>query len=97
MNCWVCNAELIWGGDHDIEEENENNMLKDLDSQLEKIIEKTEKYKIETMFNDKKDHFNCFLEIHAGAGGTEAQDWAMMLQRMYFRWAEKKGFSVKLI
>ena len=79
------------------EEENENNMLKDLDSQLEKIIEKTEKYKIETMFDDKKDYFNCFLEIHAGAGGTEAQDWAMMLQRMYFRWAEKKGFSVKLI
>ena len=79
------------------QEENENNLLEDLGGQLDKIIEKAEKYKIETMFKEKKDYFNCFLEIHAGAGGTEAQDWAMMLQRMYFRWAEKKGFSVKLI
>ncbi len=79
------------------EEENEHNLLDDLDWQLDKIIKKAEKYKIETMFKEKKDYFNCFLEIHAGAGGTEAQDWAMMLQRMYFRWAEKKGFAVKLI
>ena len=79
------------------QEESENNFLEDLDGQLDQIIEKAEKYKIETMFKEKKDYFNCFIEIHAGAGGTEAQDWAMMLQRMYFRWAEKKGFSVKLI
>ena len=38
--------------------------------------------------NDEADHFNAFLEIHAGAGGTESQDWAQMLQRMYVRWAE---------
>ena len=78
-------------------QENEENLLKDLEVQLDKIILKCEKFKIQTMFDDKKDYFDCFLEIHAGAGGTEAQDWAMMLQRMYFRWAEKKGFSVKLI
>ena len=78
-------------------QENEENLLKDLEIQLDKIMLKCEKFKIQTMFDDKKDYFDCFLEIHAGAGGTEAQDWAMMLQRMYFRWAEKKGFSVKLI
>ena len=54
------------------------------------LIIKSTKYKIETMFSNQNDFSNCFLEIHAGAGGTEAQDWALMLQRMYFRWAEKK-------
>ena len=47
--------------------------------------------------NDEADHFNTFLEIHAGAGGTESQDWAEMLQRMYIRWAEsQKNCKVSL-
>ena len=41
--------------------------------------------------NDEADHYNAFLEIHAGAGGTESQDWAEMLQRMYIRWAESQN------
>ena len=41
-----------------------------------------------TLMNDEADQNNSFLEIHAGAGGTESQDWAEMLQRMYVRWAE---------
>ncbi len=77
--------------------ENDNNLIKELDNSLDDLIIKSSKYKIETMFSDKNDFSNCFLEIHAGAGGTEAQDWALMLQRMYFRWAEKKGFKVKII
>ena len=40
--------------------------------------------------NDEADYFNTFLEIHAGAGGTESQDWAEMLQRMYIRWADSQ-------
>ena len=79
------------------ESENDNDLIKELDNSLDKLIVKSTKYKIETMFSDKNDFSNCFLEIHAGAGGTEAQDWAFMLQRMYFRWAEKKGFKVKII
>ena len=70
--------------------ENDNDLIKELDNSLDDLIIKSNKYKIETMFSDKNDFSNCFLEIHAGAGGTEAQDWALMLQRMYFRWAEKK-------
>ena len=77
--------------------ENDNDLIKELDNSLDVLIIKSNKYKIETMFSDKNDFSNCFLEIHAGAGGTEAQDWALMLQRMYFRWAEKKGFKVKII
>ena len=79
------------------ESENDNDLIKELDNSLDDLIIKSSKYKIETMFSDKNDFSNCFLEIHAGAGGTEAQDWALMLQRMYFRWAEKKGFKVKII
>ena len=79
------------------ESENDNDLIKELDDSLDTLILKSSKYKIETMFSDKNDFLNCFLEIHAGAGGTEAQDWALMLQRMYFRWAEKKGFKVKII
>ncbi len=47
--------------------------------------------------NEEPDQNNSFLEIHAGAGGTESQDWAKMLQRMYVRWAESKGFDISLL
>ena len=46
---------------------------------------------------DPADNNNAFLEIHAGAGGTESQDWAEMLQRMYIRWAEKNNSKVSLL
>ena len=79
------------------ESENDSDLIKELNNSLDNLIVKSSKYKIETMFSNQNDFSNCFLEIHAGAGGTEAQDWALMLQRMYFRWAEKKGFKVKII
>ena len=79
------------------ESENDSDLIKELDNSLDDLIIKSSKCKIEIMFSHKNDFSNCFLEIHAGAGGTEAQDWAFMLQRMYFRWAEKKGFNVKII
>ena len=50
-----------------------------------------------TLMNDEVDQNNSFLEIHAGAGGTESQDWAEMLQRMYVRWAESKEFDISLL
>ena len=49
------------------------------------------------MLSGEADSNNCYIEIHAGAGGTEAQDWALMLQRMYSRWSEKRGFVVSSI
>ena len=79
------------------ESENDSDLIKELNNSLDNLIIKSSKYKIETMFSNQNDFSNCFLEIHAGAGGTEAQDWSLMLQRMYFRWAEKKGFKVKII
>ena len=77
--------------------EDDPGLITELDNLTTELIEKCEQQKLISMFSKKNDLLNCFLEIHAGAGGTEAQDWAMMLQRMYFRWGEKRGFNVKII
>lgn len=60
---------------------------------LEKAVAKLE---FKRMFNQPMDSANCFLEIQAGAGGTEAQDWASILERMYLRYGERQGFKVEL-
>lgn len=63
--------------------------LADLEAQLAKL-------EFRRMFSGKHDPDNCFLDIQSGSGGTEAQDWASMLMRMYLRWGEAKGFSPEL-
>ena len=55
------------------------------------------KLEIETLLSGEADANNCFLEVHAGAGGTESQDWAQMLLRMYLRWIETSGYKVEWI
>ena len=49
------------------------------------------------LLNGPHDKLDCILEVHSGAGGTEACDWAMMLYRMYMRWCEKKNYKVELL
>ena len=56
-----------------------------------------EELKLETLLTEPYDKNNALLTLHAGAGGTEAQDWVQMLLRMYTRWAEKKGFTIKIL
>lgn len=63
-------------------------------NELENIITKTE---IEVMLSGEQDSSNAIVSIHPGAGGTESQDWASMLYRMYLRWSERKGFKVELL
>ena len=63
-------------------------------SQMEKDIEKLE---FRRMFSGEMDHANAFLDIQSGSGGTEAQDWAEMILRMYLRWGEAHGFKTELI
>ena len=63
----------------------------------EKLLEQSTKIRYFNLMNDVADHNSAFLEIHAGAGGTESQDWAEMLQRMYIRWAENNGSKVSLL
>jgi peptide chain release factor 2 len=63
---------------------------------VEGIEKEVSRLEFKRMFNQPMDSSNCYLEIQAGAGGTEAQDWASMLERMYMRYAERKGFKVTL-
>lgn len=76
-------------GDEELIEESENKLL-----ELEKELNK---YSIQRMLSGEYDEADAFLTINAGAGGTDAQDWANMLLRMYIRWAENRGWKVELI
>jgi peptide chain release factor 2 len=64
---------------------------------LTKLDQEVQRQSIEALLSGEADGMNTYLEVHAGAGGTEAQDWAQILFRMYLRWAERRGFRVKLI
>ena len=64
---------------------------------LEEMQEKVEKLEFQRMFSGEMDANACFLDIQAGSGGTEAQDWADMLLRMYLRWAERRGWETDLV
>ena len=68
-----------------------------LDSEIKKINAAVQKLSFVKIFNGKSDNCNAFLDIQAGSGGTEAQDWAEMLLRMYTRWGEKHNFDVEPI
>ena len=78
-------------------EEGNLQVQKEVLQNIKNLRIEVKKNEIKCFLSNEADPLNCYIEIHAGAGGTEAQDWALMLQRMYFRWAEKKGFKVKII
>jgi len=71
--------------------------IHDIDEQLAKIRGTVEKLEFQRMFAGEMDRHNAFLDIQAGSGGTEAQDWAEMLLRMYLRWGESRGFETELL
>ena len=71
--------------------------LDDIDGELGTVSERLAKLEFRRMFQGEQDAANAYLEIQAGSGGTEAQDWAEMLLRMYLRWGEKRGFGAELI
>ena len=75
--------------------EPDEEMAKDIIKGTNNIKKKVEKFEIETLFSGKYDNNNAIITIHPGAGGTESQDWAEMLYRMYTRWATKNEFEIK--
>ncbi len=77
--------------------EKDEDTLHDLIKDSEKILNDSNNVRYLNLMNNEADSNSAFLEIHAGAGGTESQDWAMMLQRMYIRWAENKNLKVILL
>ncbi len=81
-------TELAEEGENVLEEIKRN--LADFDNELEE-------FRLKTLFDEEDDHRNAILTIHPGAGGTESQDWAQMLLRMYLRYAERKGFEATIL
>ena len=78
-------------------EENDDSSVEEVVSETDFIESEAEKKRIEVLLSGPYDKNNAILSFHPGAGGTEAQDWASMLYRLYTRWGEKHGFNVKLI
>lgn len=76
-------------------EEEDESLLEEAESEVEAVKENLEKQRLQTLLTGEYDKNNAILTFHAGSGGTEAQDWAEMLYRMYTRWAEAHGFKVK--
>ena len=72
-------------------------LIKESDSSLLELETQLEKYDIQMMLSGEYDEADAFLSINAGAGGTDAQDWASMLLRMYVRWAERRGWKTELV
>ncbi|MGE5350863.1 MAG: peptide chain release factor 2, partial [Acidobacteriota bacterium] len=86
---------------HDIIElarsENDDSFQGDIQSEIEALRETLENLEFKNMLSGKDDDKNCILTIHSGAGGTEAQDWAEMLMRMYLRYGEQNGFKMTVL
>ncbi|MEE2655634.1 MAG: peptide chain release factor 2 [Pseudomonadota bacterium] len=77
------------------EADSDDGVLDEADVILEDLRIRVAKHELETLLSGEADSNDCFLEIHAGAGGTESQDWAQMLARMYVRWAEAHNYKVE--
>ena len=79
------------------EAEGDTGMVADAEGAVEGLQKRAEQLRLQSMLSGEADGNDSFLEIHAGAGGTESQDWASMLFRMYMRWAERHGYKLQLI
>ena len=77
--------------------ENDQLVIKDCSKKIDDLLKITKKIEIKCFLSEKNDHLDTYLEIHAGAGGTESQDWANMLRRMYLKWGEKNKYKFELI
>jgi len=78
-------------------EEKDEQVICDLASELEQLSSDVKLEELKMMLSSEQDPMNAIMSIHAGAGGTEAQDWVEMLLRMYLRWAEKRNFKTSII
>jgi peptide chain release factor 2 len=79
------------------EAEGDADVQRDAENTIYALQKKAAQMELESLLSGEADHNDCYLEVNAGAGGTEAQDWASMIFRMYSRWAEQHGYKVSLI
>ena len=87
------NVELIAMG----EEEGDADIIAEAEAALASLQKTAARMQIETLLSGEADANDCYVEVHSGAGGTESQDWALMLLRMYQRWGERRKFKVEMI
>ena len=87
------NIELIELG----EEEGDQSIIADAEAAIRALLAESKARQVETLLSGEADGNDTYVEVHAGAGGTESQDWANMLLRMYSRWAERRGFKVEVL
>lgn len=87
------NIELVELG----EEEGDEGVIAEAEAALMKLRAEAHKREVEALLSGEADANDSYIEIHAGAGGTESQDWAQMLERMYIRWAEGRDYKVEII
>ena len=78
-------------------DESDEDLYAEANKDLDNLVERLDKLEFRRMFCGQIDEANAYLDIQAGSGGTEAQDWAEMLLRMYLRWGESKGFNTELV
>ena len=75
--------------------EGDEDMLQDVTASMKRVRERAAKAELQALLSGEADANDCYMQINAGAGGTESQDWAAMLRRMYVRWAESSGYKVE--
>ncbi|MFC3015619.1 peptide chain release factor 2 [Virgibacillus litoralis] len=80
-----------------VKEENDNELFAELEQEIHTVLEDINKFELQMLLSEPYDANNAILELHPGAGGTESQDWASMLLRMYQRWADSRDFSVETL
>ena len=78
-------------------EENDDATLASVEADVKAVEKQVARLEFQRMFNNPLDPANCFVDIQAGSGGTEAQDWAAMLERMYLRFCEKRGYGIEIL
>ncbi|TWI59968.1 peptide chain release factor 2 [Halalkalibacter nanhaiisediminis] len=78
-----------------VKEEEDEELQKELEAGVKSLSQSLNEFELQLLLSEPYDKNNAILELHPGAGGTESQDWASMLLRMYTRWAERKGFKVE--
>lgn len=79
------------------ETEGDHETVEEAEAAIQALSKDVTRAELQTLLSGEADSNDCYVEVHAGAGGTEAQDWAEMLARMYARWAERRGFKVEWI
>src|SRR5205823_6585051 len=77
------------------EAENDEGVVAEAETALKNLKKEVARRELEALLSGEADRFDSYLEVHAGAGGTESQDWASMLLRMYTRWAERHGYKIE--